>query len=177
MPIGICSGRMLAIFTWLAVALSITSAVSNLGRPENTTGIVLCFGEVFEGVSLSQRCLTGHLPIQKQRLEKLIWVCLHSWVVRQAQWMSSALWPFLVSSNTCHCASACLNRWHPIRYPFWREKESEVRMAVLLLPSPKIWSFPNISANLLTWLKMSVNSYRTAGLMPKQMQKKANAED
>ena len=60
---------MLAIFTWLVVALSITSAVSNLGRPENTTGIVLCFGEVFEGVLLSQRCLTDHLSIQKQRLE------------------------------------------------------------------------------------------------------------
>ena len=44
-------------------------AVPTLFNPEITTGIVICFEEVSEGVCLSHCFLTGYLPIQKQLLE------------------------------------------------------------------------------------------------------------
>ncbi len=46
-------------------------AVPTLFNPEITTGIVICFEEVSEGVCLSHCFLTGYLPIQKQLLENL----------------------------------------------------------------------------------------------------------
>lgn len=44
-------------------------AVPTRFNPEITTGIVICFEEVSEGVCLSHCFLTGYLPIQKQLLE------------------------------------------------------------------------------------------------------------